>query len=64
VSRWYSEAKPRDEKKKTTVRIRHFGYDRDYELAKRLRALIAEHIRWDVTLDGSNNPSLEKAEDG
>ena len=43
---------------KPEVKIRFFGYGRDYALVQEIEKLFKEHTDWTVALDGTNNPVL------
>lgn len=45
------------------VTIRFASYhDPDYQLVQRLQGLFQQYLKWPVTLDGTNNPALPRAE--
>lgn len=48
-----------DGKVRPKVTIRFVGYLNDYELAKTIEKSFRDHTSWEVTLDGSNQPTLE-----
>jgi hypothetical protein len=45
-----------------TVTIRYCSYGKDYELAQQIQTYFTLYAKWPVTLDGSNNPALPRAD--
>jgi hypothetical protein len=48
---------------KPTVTIRSAAYGNDYALVTKIKTIIDEHLGWQVTLDGKNEPMLPQEGD-
>jgi hypothetical protein len=52
----------KDTEIQTTVTVRYADYGEDHDLAQRIRNIFEGNVRWPVTLDSSNKPSLPRAD--